>query len=171
MGRFYEGANSLFVRAYDAFYAAEPPQIAGDVAFYEQLARETGGPVLELGCGTGRIALALAQRGLDITGIDVSDGMLTLARRKAAACPALVRDHLALINQDMRHLRSAFWPRLRSLPFLSTPFDDRSAATIASGHSPPSGADRPVGPSLVRSSSRFADRRKDYTAGAFRHRP
>ena len=119
MGRFYEGANSLFVRAYDAFYAAEPPQIAGDVAFYEQLAREAGGPVLELGCGTGRIALALAERGLDITGIDVSDGMLTLARRKAAACPAFVRDHLALINQDMRHLNLGRRFGLAFVPFRS----------------------------------------------------
>jgi ubiquinone/menaquinone biosynthesis C-methylase UbiE len=75
------------------------------VAFYEQLARETGGPVVELGCGTGRIALALAERGFDITGIDVSDGMLTMARRKAAACPASARDHLTLINQDMSEWR------------------------------------------------------------------
>jgi methylase of polypeptide subunit release factors len=59
--RFYEDPNSLFVRAYDAFYAGEPPQIAGDVAFYEHLARETGGPMLDLGCGTGPIALALAE--------------------------------------------------------------------------------------------------------------
>ena len=50
MDRFYEDPNSLFVTAYDAFYAGEPPQIAGDVAFYEYLARETGGPMLELGC-------------------------------------------------------------------------------------------------------------------------
>ena len=50
MDRFYEDPNSLFVTAYDAFYAGEPPQIAGDVAFYEHLARETGGPMLELGC-------------------------------------------------------------------------------------------------------------------------
>ena len=45
-------------------------------------------------CGTGRITLALAERGFDITGIDVSDGMLTMARRKAAGRPASVRDRL-----------------------------------------------------------------------------
>ena len=60
MDRFYEDADSLFVRAYDAFYVGGAP-IAGDVAFYDRLARETGGPVLELACGTGRIALALAR--------------------------------------------------------------------------------------------------------------
>ena len=78
---FYEGAGSLFVEAYDAFYSDSPPQIAGDVAFYEGLARQTGGPVLEIACGTGHIALALAAAGLDVTGVDHSDGMLTTARR------------------------------------------------------------------------------------------
>ena len=58
--RFYEGTESLFVRAYDAFYVGGAPPIAGDIAFYDRLAQATGGPVLELGCGTGRIALALA---------------------------------------------------------------------------------------------------------------
>jgi methylase of polypeptide subunit release factors len=55
--------------------------VAGDVVFYEQLARETGGPVLELGCGTRGIALAPTEKGLDITGVDISDGMLSVTRR------------------------------------------------------------------------------------------
>jgi SAM-dependent methyltransferase len=101
---FYEGAGSLFVEAYDAFYSDSPPQIAGDVAFYESLARQIGGPVLEVACGTGRIALALAAAGLDVTGVDHSDGMLTIARRKVAALPAPVRDRLTLVAQDMTEL-------------------------------------------------------------------
>jgi 2-polyprenyl-3-methyl-5-hydroxy-6-metoxy-1,4-benzoquinol methylase len=68
--QFYEKAGSLFVEAYDAFYNGSAPQIAGDGAFYERLARELGGPVLELACGTGRIALVLAKAGLDVTGVD-----------------------------------------------------------------------------------------------------
>ncbi len=101
---FYEGAGSLFVEAYDAFYSDSPPQIAGDVAFYEGLARQTGGPVLEIACGTGHIALALAAAGLDVTGVDHSDGMLTTARRKVAALPAPARDRLTLVAQDMTEL-------------------------------------------------------------------
>jgi SAM-dependent methyltransferase len=104
MDRFYEGATSLFVKAYDAFYREERPQFAADVAFYERLARETGGPVLELACGTGRIALPLAERGIAITGVDLSDGMLAVARRKAAALPAPVRERLTLVEQDMSEL-------------------------------------------------------------------
>jgi ubiquinone/menaquinone biosynthesis C-methylase UbiE len=103
VNRFYEGADSLFVRAYDAFYVGGAP-IPGDVAFYDRLAREAGGAVLELACGTGRIALALAEKGLEITGVDISDGMLSMARRKAAGRPASVRDRLSLINQDMSGL-------------------------------------------------------------------
>jgi SAM-dependent methyltransferase len=103
MDWFYEDVNSLFVRAYDAFYRGGAP-IAGDVAFYERLACEAGGPVLELACGTGRIALALAERGLEIMGVDISEGMLTVARRKAEEHPASVRDRLALVHQDMSEL-------------------------------------------------------------------
>jgi ubiquinone/menaquinone biosynthesis C-methylase UbiE len=103
MDRFYEDVDSLFVRAYDAFYVGGAP-IVDDVAFYERLARETGGPVLELACGTGRLTLPLAEKGLDITGVDISEGMLTVARRKVAGRPASARDRLTLIHQDMSQL-------------------------------------------------------------------
>src|ERR1043166_7620595 len=99
--RFCEDAGSIFVEAYDAFYESGASQ---DVAFYERIARETGGAVLELACGTGRIALPLAEAGLDVTGVDRSDGMLTIARRKLAALPPKVRDRLTLVNQDMSEL-------------------------------------------------------------------
>jgi ubiquinone/menaquinone biosynthesis C-methylase UbiE len=101
---FYEDAGSLFVEAYDAFCGSPPPQIAGDIAFYEALARQAGGPVLEVACGTGRIALALAAAGLDVTGVDRSDAMLTTARGKIAELPASVRDRLTLVEQDMSEL-------------------------------------------------------------------
>jgi SAM-dependent methyltransferase len=53
---------------------------------------------------TGRIALPLAEKGLSITGVDISDGMLAVARRKMAARPVEVRDRLTLIHQDMSAL-------------------------------------------------------------------
>jgi SAM-dependent methyltransferase len=102
--RFYEESGSLFVEAYDAFYSASALQIIGDVAFYERAAREVGGPVLELACGTGRVALPLAKAGLQVTGVDRSEAMLTIARRKLAALPASVRERLNLVNQDMSAL-------------------------------------------------------------------
>lgn len=104
MDQFYETAGSLFVEAYDAFYNSSRPQAVADGAFYERVAREVGGPVLELACGTGRIALPLAQAGLQITGVDRAEAMLTIARCKLAALPASVQERLNLVNQDMSAL-------------------------------------------------------------------
>lgn len=56
-----------------------------DVAFYRSLARVLGGPVLELACGTGRIAAPLVQAGLDVVGLDIDAGMLHLARSRGVA--------------------------------------------------------------------------------------
>ena len=58
------------------------------VAFYASLARETGGPVLEIACGTGRVAIPIARQGFAVTGLDVVPGMLERARSKSAGLPA-----------------------------------------------------------------------------------
>jgi SAM-dependent methyltransferase len=58
------------------------------VAFYSALAQETGGPVLEIACGTGRVSIPIARLGLDVTGLDIVPGMLALARSKSAGLPA-----------------------------------------------------------------------------------
>lgn len=64
-------------------YDYENPPSEQTNAFLLSLARETGGPVLELGCGTGRYTIALAEQGLDMIGLDVEPGMLLRARQKA----------------------------------------------------------------------------------------
>jgi len=57
------------------------------VAFYAALAQEVGGPVLEIACGTGRVAIPIAKLGLSVTGVDIVPGMLDQARRKSADLP------------------------------------------------------------------------------------
>ncbi len=57
--------------------------VAGDVAFYRRFARRTGGPILELACGTGRVAIPLAEDGFEVTGVDLSPHMLAIARAKS----------------------------------------------------------------------------------------
>ena len=57
-----------------------------DVAFYRDAVQEYGDPVLELGCGTGRITLALAEAGQRVTGLDISERMLE-------RCSAEARGH------------------------------------------------------------------------------
>lgn len=54
-------------------------------AFYRDLARRTGGPILELACGTGRLTLPLAADGHDVVGVDASRAMLSTAAAKARA--------------------------------------------------------------------------------------
>ena len=56
----------------------------GDLDFYRAMARRTGDPVLELGCGTGRVAIPLALDGHRVTGLDTSEAQLERAQRKAA---------------------------------------------------------------------------------------
>ena len=67
-----------------------------DLDFYQHLAKRTDGPVLELGVGTGRAAIPLAEAGRDVWGIDDDEAMLTQARGKAG------RDALRLECADMR---------------------------------------------------------------------
>lgn len=57
------------------------------VAFYRALAQETGGPVLEIACGTGRVTIPIARLGLPVTGLDIVPGMLQQARTKSRALP------------------------------------------------------------------------------------
>src|SRR5215467_10175690 len=62
---------------------------SGDAAFYLDLARRARGPVLELGCGTGRVLLPIAREGIECTGLDASRSML--ARLRASRPPKSLR--------------------------------------------------------------------------------
>jgi SAM-dependent methyltransferase len=68
-------------RYYDAAYASLRGGVP-DVEFYRELALEARGPVLELGCGTGRVLLPIAAEGIPCTGLDASPRMLDALRRK-----------------------------------------------------------------------------------------
>jgi SAM-dependent methyltransferase len=72
---------------YDAFNM--PAQ--ADLPFYLAEARKARGPVLELACGTGRLAIPLSQAGVDVTGLDLSAPMLERAAAKAAEAGAAVK--------------------------------------------------------------------------------
>jgi len=66
-----------------AFYDAIHGDFRDDTGLWASFAGRTDRPVLEVGCGTGRIALELARQGYAVTGIDPSDAMLSVARQKA----------------------------------------------------------------------------------------
>jgi SAM-dependent methyltransferase len=60
---------------------------SADLALWEELAERTGGPVLELGCGTGRVALHLARRGYETVGLDIDPELLAAMAERATNLP------------------------------------------------------------------------------------
>ena len=72
-----------------------------DIPFYVEEAKMSGGPVLELGCGTGRVAIPVARAGVEVVGLDSSAKMLQVARRKARAVGP-IGGKLTWVRGDMR---------------------------------------------------------------------
>ena len=73
--------------SYDAIAELYDPwsaSVVEDVAFYLEEARKSGGPVVELGVGTGRIAVPIAADGISVIGVDSSRRMLDVCARRAA---------------------------------------------------------------------------------------
>src|SRR3569623_900323 len=83
-------AYDKIARVYDPWSRS----VVEDVPFYVEEAVRSGGPVLELGVGTGRIAVPVAAAGVHVVGVDLSAGMLEVAREAAA---------LAGVALDLRH--------------------------------------------------------------------
>jgi SAM-dependent methyltransferase len=73
-----------------------------DVPFWVEEAKSAGGPILELGCGSGRILLPTARAGVEIVGLDSSPSMLAMCRERLAAEPPDVASRVELVEGDMR---------------------------------------------------------------------
>ena len=89
--------RSYSSRFYDQYFVG----VEGDVAFYAGHARCSSGPILEVGCGSGRVTLPLARAGAEIVGMDVDVDLLALARAKLAQEDCAIRDRVELISADM----------------------------------------------------------------------
>src|SRR4051794_31036298 len=87
-------SDAFFARLYDVF------PFDADLQLYRDLAREQGGKVLELACGTGRVAIPLALANNGVTGVDASPHMLAVAREKLAR--EQPSGSLELVQGDMR---------------------------------------------------------------------
>jgi SAM-dependent methyltransferase len=88
-----------------------------DLDFYVDAARASGGPVLEVGCGTGRVLIPTARAGVAIVGLDFSAHMLRVCRERLLAEPAEVRARAALVRADMR-----VFSLLREFALVTVPF-------------------------------------------------
>jgi len=98
------GAGSEGWDEYADFYDWENAQTVQrrDVAFWNRLAAAADGPILELGTGTGRVALPIVKNGTSLVGIDRSEAMLDRARAKMSRGASRAR--LRLVRGDIRHL-------------------------------------------------------------------
>jgi SAM-dependent methyltransferase len=109
--------------------------VVEDVPFYVTEARRSGGPVVELGVGTGRIAIPIAETGIAVIGVDSSEEMLELCRERA-----LARGVEELV--DLRFGDLADPPVAEAVPLVICPFrsflhlrdDDQRRRALRSVH-------------------------------------
>jgi SAM-dependent methyltransferase len=126
------------------FYEMEHETFLEDLALYQGFAARCGGPLLELGCGTGRLFIPLAQVGFEVTGVDCSAPMLACARRKMTVVPTSVVSKITLIQGDMRsacvraHFPMVFIP-LNTFVHLLTRQDQQRALAVVAHHLSPEG--------------------------------
>jgi SAM-dependent methyltransferase len=116
----------------------------GDAEFYVGQAVKRGGATLELGCGTGRIAIPMAMSGVDVTGLDNSKAMLDICRQKIDALGRLPGS-LSLVEMDMTNFELGRQFDLIVMPYrafmhLLTPDDQRSCLKTVRRHLKADGA-------------------------------
>lgn len=83
------------------YYDLTHASLTEDIPFVLALARQAQGPVLELGCGSGRLLLPLAQAGITVTGLDNSPAMLARAQTQLTPEPESVQNRVTLVEGDM----------------------------------------------------------------------
>lgn len=127
-----------FARFYDGEYGT----FDADLALYRGFAERAEGPILELGCGTGRVLLALAEAGFDVVGLDVSSAMIEIALAKAQALG--VNDRVRLVQGDMRQFElecrfGLIYSAINSFMHLETQADQLAALRCCHRHLLPDG--------------------------------
>ncbi|MEO5941522.1 MAG: class I SAM-dependent methyltransferase [Candidatus Limnocylindrales bacterium] len=129
-------------RLYDVDLVDDP----GDLDVYLAMARRTGGPILELGAGTGRIAVPLAAAGYRITAVDLDPAMLERAAAAAAAAGPAIEARIDLVEADLLDLRlpdagtyALAFIALNTIFLLATRERQRHAFRTIAAHLAPSG--------------------------------
>jgi SAM-dependent methyltransferase len=127
----------VIAKYYDGAYAAKQDLV--DLPFYLDLAEQSRGPVLEIACGTGRVLLPIARKGIEICGVDNSPAMLDVLNRNLALEPQEVRHRITVHEGDMRSFRLNQKYPLVMIPFrpmqhMFTVEDQVSALKTAAAH-------------------------------------
>ncbi|HEU6440374.1 MAG TPA: class I SAM-dependent methyltransferase [Terriglobales bacterium] len=107
--RRYPSTAASLARLYDMDLLEDP----GDVSLYLALASRTGGPILEIAAGSGRIAIPLAEAGYEVTLVDIDAGMVARAKAAAGKLDPDVRARLAFVEENLVGLNLPGGPRFR----------------------------------------------------------
>jgi SAM-dependent methyltransferase len=112
-----------------------------DIPFWTEWARQAQGPVLDVGCGTGRVLLRLLAAGIDADGLDNSEAMLARARARAEAAghrPGLVLGDMRDFTMPRRYARVIC--TFNAFAHCETPDDQIAALRCMREHLEPNGA-------------------------------
>jgi len=93
--------KGLNVETYDAVHEIPSSVSEGDIDFYRSWANRMKGPVLEIGCGTGRVMLEIAKSGIEVVGLDLSHAMLEIFKSKVKALPDEIQKYISFVHGDM----------------------------------------------------------------------
>jgi len=133
---------AALARLYDLDLAVDP----GDLDLYLALANRTGGPIIELCAGSGRLMVPLAEAGHEVTGLDVDPSMLDRARARSAQAGATVARRVRLVEGDLFSAAIAGAGTFRlgilalnSLLLLGGPRRQRQAIAVLAGLIAPGG--------------------------------
>jgi SAM-dependent methyltransferase len=91
------GTTAALARLYELDMVDDP----GDVELYLAVASRTGGPILEIAAGSGRVALPLAKAGYEVTAVDLDPAMLARAEKAAAEAGPEIRARLELVEANL----------------------------------------------------------------------
>ena len=109
--------NEEYAFVADLYDYVTPYRGRPDVEFFVEAARDAGSPVLELGCGTGRVLIPTARAGIEIVGLDRSPQMLAVCRQHLLDEPESVRNRVHLVEADMRDFDLGRKFTLATFPF------------------------------------------------------
>jgi cyclopropane fatty-acyl-phospholipid synthase-like methyltransferase len=91
---------------YAEYYDQDHGPMIVDIPFYVEFARETGGPILELACGTGRVLIPIAEARFTIYGLDISENMRKIAEEKIRE---MKLSGVSLIHSDITDSRARWY--------------------------------------------------------------
>ena len=101
----------------DLYDHVAPYRDRTDIGFFVEAAVGAGSPVLEVGCGTGRVLIPTARAGVEIVGLDLSSHMLRVCRQRLEAESETVQGRVGLVQSDMRSFDLGHRFALATIPF------------------------------------------------------